>query len=120
MVLKVTTSKTSLLSEGSHEATLSSIEGRPDKINPKKVVLGFKVKGHETEVFKELSPSFDSGKPLRKDAETILGHELTASEAEAGFDMDKLINTPCEVVVMHKAGVGGRIEAAVSLVQKAK
>jgi hypothetical protein len=116
MMLKATAPKTALLSEGTYPSALKSVTGLPDKENPKKVALGFGIQGHETEVVKVLPTSFDAGKPLRKDAETILGHELTASEAQAGFDLDQLIGKPCRVVVMHKAAAGGKTEAVVSVV----
>ena len=116
MMLKATAPKTALLSEGTYPATLKSVTGLPDKDNPKKVALGFAIQGHEAEVVKVLPASFDAGKPLRKDAETILGHELTAGAAQAGFDLDQLIGKPCRVVVMHKATNGGKTEAVVSVV----
>jgi hypothetical protein len=116
MMLKATAPKTVLLSEGTYHATLKSLTGLPDKENPKKVALGFIIQGHEAEVIKVLPASFDAGKPLRKDAETILGHELTTSEAQAGFDLDQFIGKPCQVVVMHKAAAGGKTEAVVSVV----
>ena len=116
MMLKATTPKTALIKEGTYSSVLKSVTGFPDKDNPKKVALGFTIQGHETEVVKVLPVSFDEGKPLRKDAETILGHELTASVALAGFDLDKLVGKPCRVVVMHKAATGGKTEAVVSVV----
>ena len=116
MMLKATTPKTALLSEDTYPSALKSVTGLPDKENPKKVALGFGIQGHETEVVKVLPASFDAGKPLRSDAETLLGHELTAGEAQAGFDLDQLIGKPCRVVVMHKAAAGGKIEAVVSVV----
>jgi hypothetical protein len=119
MMLKASQPKTVLLSEGTYPATLSSIKGLPDETNPKRVALGFKTPSHELELTKEVPVSFDSGKPLRKDAETILGRELTASEAQTGFDINTLIGEPCRVVVMHKAGAGGKTEAVVSIVLKA-
>src|ERR1035441_10952253 len=91
MLLKATAPKTALLNEGTYPSALKSVTGLPDKENPKKVALGFGIQGHETEVVKVLPASFDAGKPLRSDAETLLGHELTAGEAQAGFDLDQLI-----------------------------
>jgi hypothetical protein len=116
MMLKATAPKTALLSEGTYPAALKSVTGLPDKDNPKKVALGFGIHGHEAEVVKEMPASFDAGQPLRKDAETLLGHELTASEAQMGFDLDQLIGKPCRVVVMHKGGAGGKPKAVVSVV----
>jgi hypothetical protein len=119
MMLKATAPKTALLNGGTYSAALKSVTGLPDKDNPKKVALGFGIQGHETEVVKTLPASFDAGKPLRKDAETLLGHELTASEAQAGFDLDQLVGKPCRVVVMHKSAAGGKTESVVSVVLKA-
>ena len=97
MMLKASQPKTVLLNEGTYPATLNSIKGLPDETNPKRVALGFKAEGYEPELTKEVPVSFDAGKPLRKDAETILGRELTASEAQAGFDINGLIGEPCRV-----------------------
>jgi hypothetical protein len=119
MMLKASSPKTVLLSEGTYPATLASIKGLPDNTKPKRVALGFKVGNTDIEVTKELPASFDIGKPLRKDAESILGRELTSSEGQAGFDLNTLIGKTCQVVVMHRAGAGGKTSAAVSLVLKA-
>ncbi|MEI8043437.1 MAG: hypothetical protein WCL11_18655 [Verrucomicrobiota bacterium] len=116
MLLKSTAPKTTLLNEGTYPSILKSITGLPDEVKPKKVALGFTVEGCETEVVKELPVSFDAGRPLRKDAESILGRELTTKEAQEGFDVNQLIGKPCQVVVMHKSGAGGKSEAVVSLV----
>ena len=120
--MKVTASKpqSALLPEGTFEATFNSIKGRPNDEKPKKAALGFKVKDHPMELFKEVPISFDAGKPLRKDVETIRGKELTASEAEEGFDINSLKGKPCRVVVMHRAAAGGKTEAVVSVVLKAE
>lgn len=118
MMLKATQPKNVLLNEGTYPATLKSIKGLPDDSNPKRVALGFKAGDHETEVVKELPATFDTGKPLRRDAETLLGRELTAGEAQSGYDINTLIGKPCRVVVMHKTGAGGKTEAVVSLVLK--
>jgi hypothetical protein len=119
MMLKASQPKTVLLKEGTYPAILGSTKGLPDENNPKRVALGFKAEGYEPELVKEVPVSFDPGKPLRKDAETILGRELTASEAQTGFDINDLIGKRCQVVVMHKAGAGGKTEAVVSVVLKA-
>jgi hypothetical protein len=116
MLVKSTPPKNSLLAEGTYPATLVSITPLPDDKNPKKAGFGFKTDAHEELVTKELPLSFDDGKPLRKDVETILGRQLTSSEAQAGYDLDKLKEKRCRVVVMHKSGAGGKPQAAVSLI----
>jgi len=115
-MFKTSPPKTSLIAEGTYPATLKSIKGLPDEEKPRKVEFGFKTDVHESIVTKELPLSFDEGKPLRKDVETLLGHELKPSEALAGFAPDKLIGKRCRVVVMHKSGAGGKPQAAVSLI----
>jgi len=116
MLIKASKPKTSLLAEGTYPATISSIKGLPEGQPPKKVVVGFKPDGEEAEVNKELPASLDEGKPLRKDVETVLGRQFTSSEAQAGYDITKLIGKRCRVVVMHKSGAGGKPQAAVSLI----
>ena len=106
----------SLLAEGTYTATLSSIKGLPEGQPPKKVVLGFKPDGKESEVTKELPASLDEGKPLRQDIERLLERQFTPKEAQAGYDIMKLIGKRCRVVVMHKAGAGGKPQAVVSLI----
>ena len=118
MLLKSTKPKTALIPEGTYPATLKSIKGLPDETNPKRVGLGFKPDAFDQDLFKEVPVSFDTGKPLRKDIETLLGRELTATEALEGFNPNDLIGKACRVTVMHKAASGGKTEASVSLVLK--
>lgn len=116
MVLIASKPKTSLIPEGTYSATLKSIKGVPDDSNPRKVIIGFKPDGHEIEVNKEFPASFDDGKPLRKDVETIIGRQFTSNQAQAGYDIAKLIGKRCQIVVMHRSSAGGKPQAAVSLV----
>jgi hypothetical protein len=116
MLVKASAPKTSLHAEGTYPATLKTVTPLPDEKNPKKVGLGFKPDDDESIVTKEMPLTLDEGKPLRKDVETLLGRQFTSSEARAGYDLDKLIGKRCRVVVMHKAGSGGKPQAAVSLI----
>jgi hypothetical protein len=116
MLVKASAPKTSIHAEGTFLATLKAVTPLPDDKNPKKVGLGFKTDDDEGIVVKELPLSFDEGKPLRKDVETLLGRQFTPSEARAGYDLDKLHGKRCRVVVMHKSGSGGKPQAAVSLI----
>ena len=120
MMIFASKPKNALIAEGTYPAKLNSIAGLPDNDKPKKARLGFMIEGHETELFKEVPASFDPGKPLRKDAESILGSELTATDAQAGFNMDTLIGRSCTVTVMHKAASGGKPQALVSVIQRAQ
>lgn len=108
-----------LVPEGPHPAAVSSITGKPNDSEPKKVVIRFKVGNREEEITKELPVSFEERAPLRKDVETLLGRQLTANEAETGLDLQTLVGRPCQVVVTHKTGVGGKPVAVVTLVQPA-
>ena len=117
LILKASAPKTSLIAEGTYPATLKTIKGLPDDQKPRKVEFGFKTDNHEDIVTKELPFSFDEGTPLRNDAETLLGQELTASEAQDGFNPSPLIGKRCRVVVMHKSSAGGKAKAVVSVVQ---
>src|SRR5665213_546422 len=116
MLVKATAPKNTLIAEGTYPAMLKSITPLPDDKNPKKVGFGFKTDDNEVIVTKELPLSFDDGKPLRKDAETLIGRSFTTQDARDGFDLDKLIGERCRVVVMHRSGSGGKPQAAVSLI----
>jgi hypothetical protein len=105
-----------ILKEGRYPATVGSIKAKPDEIKPKKIVFGYKIQGHEAEVEKEVPVSFEVDSPLRKDVETLLGRQLTKSEAENGIDLNTVVGKPGEVIVMHKAGAGGRPVLVVSVV----
>ncbi len=111
--------KKPILAEGSYIAKLVSIKGDPNDHDPVKVVCGFKVDGHDEEVTKEMPFALDEGTPLRKDTETILGRELTASQVKDGFELDVLLNKECQVVVAHKSGAGGKPKAVVSVIMAA-
>ena len=115
----VKSKKTSVLvPEGSHLAVLKSVTGKPNDQAPKKAVFRFRVDGRDDEVLREIPVSFEERAPLRKDAETLLGRQLTSNEAEDGIDLDSLAGKRCKVFVTHKTGVGGRPTAVVTLVQK--
>jgi len=116
MLIKASQPKTSLLDEGTYPATFSAVKGLPEGQTPKKVILGFKPDDYDTEVSKELPASLDEGKPLRKDVETLLGRQFTSSEAQAGYDLEKLKGKRCRIVVMHRSGAGGKPQASVSLI----
>jgi hypothetical protein len=116
MMFKASPPKNALITEGTYPATLQSIKGLPDELNPKKVGLGFKTDESEELVTKELPLSFDEGKPLRNDVETLIGRQLNRDEALEGVQPDQLIGKRCRVVVMHKSGSGGKPQAAVSLI----
>ena len=116
LILKASAPKTSLIAEGTYTATLKTIKGLPNDENPRKLELGFKTDNHEGIVTKELPFSFDEGTPLRNDAETLLGQELTASEAQDGVNPSTLIGKRCRVVVMHKSSTGGKAKAVVSVI----
>lgn len=120
----VKSKKTScLIGEGPHLATLTAVVGKPNDLEPKKVILRFKVDDREgeedavKEVTKDVPVSFEERSPLRKDVETLRGSQLTAKEAAEGLDLQSLIKSRCQVVVTHKSGVGGKAIAAVTLIQ---
>ena len=119
MLIKAQPKPGALLSEGAYHATLTSIAGKPTEQDPKKVQFGFKVEGAKEELTKECPFSFDEGAPLRNDAETLLGRQLTSREAADGFDLATLIGKPCQVIVAHKAAPGGRLQPTVAVVQPA-
>jgi hypothetical protein len=116
MIIKTKQTRSEILREGEHSPTLNSVKGLPTDADPKKVSFGFKFPGHEGEITKELPLSFEEGAPLRKDVETLLGKGLTAKEAAEGINLNDLVGKPCRVVVMHKAGAGGKPKAVVTVI----
>jgi hypothetical protein len=116
MIIKSKTTNRVLLAEGTYAAKVGSVKGKPDDSNPKKIMLGYKIEQCDEEIFKELPASFEDGTPLRKDVETIFGRQLNRNEADAGIDLNTLIDKECNVIVMHRSGSGGRPVPVVSLV----
>ena len=106
-----------LVPEGPHVAKLVAVAGKPNDAEPKKVILRFKVEGHDDEVTKQVPVSFEQHAPLRHDAETLLGRQLTANEAEDGLDLQSLVGKAAQIVVGHKPGVGGKPTATATLIQ---
>jgi hypothetical protein len=102
--------------EGTYNATVSSVIGRPAEGEPKRILIGFKVDGYAKDIIKENPAAFIAGSPLRADTETILGRSFTTDEADQGFELTKLVGLKSNIVVFHKAGSGGRPKPAVSLV----
>ena len=117
MIIK--TKQVAVLSEGTYDATVSSVTGKPNENKPTKIVFGFKVDDYDKEVMKEIPPSFVAGSPLRSDTETIMNRSLTTEEANTGVDVKTLVGFKCQVVVFHKSGSGGRPKPAVSIVRPA-
>lgn len=105
-----------ILQEGTYNATVSSVTGKPTEAEPTKVVFGFKVDGYDKELTKENPASFVAGSPLRADTETIIGRSFTTDEADEGIELKTLVGKKCQIAVFHKAGAGGRPKPAVSLV----
>jgi len=116
MIIKSKNTKTPILNEGNYAAAVASITGRPNDTEPKKVALGFTIENHDGEITKILPFSFENGTPLRKDVETLLGNQLTATEAEGGVDLATLIGKRCQVVVVHRAKAGGKPVAEVGII----
>ena len=117
MIIK--TKQVTVLDEGTFNATVSSITGKPNETKPTKIVFGFRVEGYEKEVFKDNPVSFAAGSPLRSDTETIIGRSFTTNEANDGIDLTTLVGQKCQIVVFHKGGSGGRPKPAVSVVMPA-
>lgn len=100
--------KEAVLKEGPYEATITSIKGKPEGETPKKLIFGFKVGGYEKEIPYDVAPaSMAPGKPLRKFVEMALDRALKDEEAE-DLEFDILLNRPCQIVVAHRTGAGGR------------
>jgi hypothetical protein len=116
MILKSNATKSSILNEGSYSATVSTIVFKPNETKPKSVLIGFKIQNHDEDVVKQVPASFESGAILRKDVEAILGRKLTDTEVYEGLDHNKLVDKECQIVVMHKAGAGGKKVPAVGLI----
>jgi hypothetical protein len=116
MIVKAKISNKAIHAEGTYDSIVGSVKGKPNDTEPKKVILGFKIKDHEAEIYKEVAFSFEEDSPLRKDVESILGRQFTKTEATDGFDLNSLLGKRCRVVVMHKSGAGGRAVAVVTLV----
>jgi hypothetical protein len=116
MFIKSKSPKSSILNEGNYEAKVSSIECKPDEANPKKILISFKIGNEKAGLVKQLPASFESGTMLRQDVETILARSLTETEEDKGFDLNSLIDKECQIVVMHKAGAGGKKVPAVGVI----
>lgn len=96
-----------ILPEGRYQAKVSSVEGKPGE-DPKKIRIGFKVKDHERELFKEHPATLNPGSPLLMDIQRILQREFKQSEIDAGLDLAMLIGHDAEIIVAHKSSSGGR------------
>jgi hypothetical protein len=111
MIVKSKTNNKALLLEGQYGAKVCSAKAEPTESNAKKIAVAWKIPGHDPEIEKEYPPSFETGTPLRRDVETILGRQLTQAEAETGFNLNSLIGRDSNVAVMHKSGSGGGYKA---------
>ena len=116
MVIKSKTNTKSLLRQGNYNSAVSSVKGLPNDTDQKKAALGFKIDNHDAVIVKEVPYSVEEGTPLREDAETILGRQLTQAEILDGFELNDLVGKPCQVVVVHRPGAGGKPVAVVGIV----
>lgn len=70
-------------------------------------------------VTKRYTPSLNSKATLRKDLKAWRGKDFDSEEL-AGFDIDKLIGSSCQLVIVHAEGKDGNTYANISAVIKSK
>jgi len=116
MLIKQKQKSKPLIAEGLYDSTVSSIKARPNEVNPKYIDLGLTPVGSELQIFKKVPASFEPGSPLRRDIETLLGRELTQTEATNGFDLNQVLGRSCQSMAFHKASAGGKVEAVVGMI----
>lgn len=70
-------------------------------------------------MFNRYTPSLNSKSTLRKHLKSWRGTDFTAEEL-AGFDIEKLIGVPCQLVIEHNEGKDGNTYANLQAIIKAK
>jgi hypothetical protein len=106
-------SKKCLASETVAMAEITDVKFLPDENKPEKCVLSFKIPNHAETLSKEYPPNLDENSPLRRDVQSVLGRTLTTEELEDGYDPKDLAQKKVPVVVMHKAGAGGKLQPVI-------
>lgn len=69
--------------------------------------------------FNRYTPSLNSKATLRKHLKSWRGKDFTADEL-AGFDIEKIIGSPCQLVIEHNESNDGRMYANITAIIKAK
>jgi hypothetical protein len=115
MKLKLSIPKTALAPEGVHDAKVGAVvpggEGRCT------LQFAFTKENEQFLVDRGYAARLDSGSPLLKDMETILGRKFTGGEAGQDLDLKLLlVDKICQIVVAHRRSSGGKLVASVTTV----
>jgi hypothetical protein len=113
MKLKINKPSGALPKEGTYAATVKAVVDQPEK---KKIRIELTLAGYDKPFSKEYPRTLDPHSPLFQEAQTIMGRRFTEQEIGGDFDLDQLLNKPCQVVFAHRRTAGGRVSAVVSVV----
>lgn len=104
--------------DGTYKATLSNVtqfdNAYGQRIGFEFTLLGKGVDG--SKVLRSTAPSLSASSKLADVLRGLLGRELTAKELDAGVDVEKLIDTPCSVLVLQAKSKSGAVYSNVERV----
>src|SRR5688572_1279848 len=122
MKVKSSKTKAKLVPEDIYGAILSGIEYLPlGAPTPKKVGEMFELDIRDdtdkaVAMKREVPANLDTNSPLRADIQAILDRALLPNEIDDGFELDSLKGKKCRVVVAHRGGPGGKLQAVITAV----
>ena len=111
-------STATLTPEGAYTATVTMVtcKAKEGTEAPETVELQFTLNEVNQHITRPYPAKIEGRSPLLRDAKVILGRDLTREEDEEGFDPVILKDRTCRVVVAHRRGSNGRLQAQATTV----
>lgn len=107
MVLKPKAQKATVVPDGLYQATLTKVT-QFSNVYGQRIGFEFTLDTGE-KVMRSTSPVLSDKGQLTKVLEGLLGRELTRQEIEGGIDVDSLVGTVCQVLVVRAKSKAGAV-----------
>lgn len=101
--------KAAVVPNGTYKAVLSNVT-QFENVYGQRVGFEFTLQGGEVDgakVMRSTSPVLSAKGKLAEVLAGLLGRELTPAELSGGVDVEKLVGSECEVLVLQSSGKGG-------------
>lgn len=118
IVTNITNKQVALMPEGTYAAVVKAID-EVEKLlkdgDKPELKIAFTVAGAVEPMAKKYPASMGERSPLKREAQAILGRNLSVPELQS-FDTDQLLNRNCQVVVVHQHNGGSKPKAVIKTV----
>lgn len=107
-----------LIAEGMYDAQIVSVAQTAKTVkdgDKPELDIEFSLEDQAENIKKRYLASLSGRSSLKRDIETVMGRNLNRHEL-AEFDTDILVDSRCQVLVVHRSENGGRLKARISTV----